>query len=704
VSHEDVAREASLTWGQRWVWTDQYRRRGGHAFAATQEIIDVIYDLSPDDAESVLRALVDRHEALRTRVELRPDGDPVQIVDPPGECVLDVLDLLSGGPDLAELTESFLMSVSDFDAMVRPYRAAAVVSHGRVLRLLLSVHHVAVDHWGIGLVRAEVIQLIGLVGQGRPPVLEPASSQPREQAAWQATHAGRRQHDDSVAAWESELARMPQTLFPETTAAREDLGTHVVRLRSKAAALACAMLARRHGMPPGVVNAAVFALLLAGGTGFCQVPMELISSNRYRPEQAGMVGSETAPALLVLDVDPDLSLRQFMADAARAGLSALRRSYCDQTECMAVALRAGHRRGMYLYPWPEFNNLVAGTQQPGGLEADVSQIRAAVAESQVEVACLSWFDRLRLTVLTNGDRAEVELVVPERNLAADRVVSLAQGFEALMVAAAECSDSAILPLAGLWAAAGLTAPPRNPGWVRVDGSLVRLPALAELLRSHPGIASCGVFTTGPSADPTIRAYVVPRPDEERVTPEGLHRWLVARLRDHRDAMAAHEYVISAHPPARHDDARAWADVPVLARGAGRRPPAAVTTATAEERALLQSVDRYGAAGTAIGDVYVVSGGNVGRIPAVLTALWTAGYGGLDFDDLNSPATLRELATKLYPVAPASTPLWAYPPPVQEPARSSAPSHEAVGDDEAGDAPQAEHDERSTVDPRGRHAE
>src|SRR5262249_7392727 len=109
-----------------------------------------------------LRNLAGRHEILRTRFQIR-EGRPVQVIDPPGEIELPII-------DLSDLAESFRdeqvrivaseQAARHFDLERGPvWRAELLRLASKDHVLLLNIHHVASDGWSTGILIKEFTTL-----------------------------------------------------------------------------------------------------------------------------------------------------------------------------------------------------------------------------------------------------------------------------------------------------------------------------------------------------------------------------------------------------------------------------------------------------------------------------------------------------------------------------------------------------------------
>ncbi|WP_198676144.1 non-ribosomal peptide synthetase [Kribbella monticola] len=188
---------APLTAAQRSYWfLDQY--------LADPSIYDVRMrysingPLDPDRLATALDKLVERHEALCTAIETRPDG-PYQRVIPAYRVPFDVLN--AQGNDIDHQLAAHPQPGSDL-ATGRLMRAVLAATGPDSWRLLLTIHHSAVDARSLEILLAELPILYSGRELPRPQL------GPREVAAWEAS----RPLAEGLAYWQEKLAGAPTGL------------------------------------------------------------------------------------------------------------------------------------------------------------------------------------------------------------------------------------------------------------------------------------------------------------------------------------------------------------------------------------------------------------------------------------------------------------------------------------------------------------
>ncbi|MFI8351552.1 amino acid adenylation domain-containing protein [Streptomyces sp. NPDC085596] len=261
--------------------------------------LDLGAPVDPARLQAALDTLVDRHEALRTRLTADGDGIRQEVVDGVGFRL--------------ELDSSEGEFVRPFDLAAPPLLRARLTGDRR---LLLDLHHIVAD--GVS-VRVLVRELLGLLA-GRTPA--PVPLRWLDAARW---CAGR---DDDLGHWLTALAGAPGGGTLPTDRPRPprptDAGGRV--RRDPVAADAVEKTARVHGTTPFVVLLAAYATALARIGGLTDLVIGTPVHGRAHHELADVVGMfvQTVPMRVRLDEDTTLGalvagLRESHQDALDRG-------------------------------------------------------------------------------------------------------------------------------------------------------------------------------------------------------------------------------------------------------------------------------------------------------------------------------------------------------------------------------------------------
>ena len=135
-----------------------------------------------------LNEIVRRHESLRTTFSV-VDGEPVQVIAPPAEFSLPVLDL---SDNFARAGEEEAQRVANevarqaFDLEKGPLFRSQLLKLGEDDHvLLLTMHHIVSDGWSMGVLHRELSALYRAFVHGEPSPLEELPLQYADFAVWQ---------------------------------------------------------------------------------------------------------------------------------------------------------------------------------------------------------------------------------------------------------------------------------------------------------------------------------------------------------------------------------------------------------------------------------------------------------------------------------------------------------------------------------------
>ncbi|MGW3418207.1 non-ribosomal peptide synthetase [Streptomyces phaeochromogenes] len=276
---------------QRRLWFDHQLRSQKATDGATVYHSTLMLRLRENVDNAALRAALDdvvaRHEALRTRFALTPEGELCQLVDAAGPVDLHVED--SSETRLAEFF------AAEFDLERGPLlRAGLFTAAPRDHLLLLVIHHIVTDGWSMDLLHRELAELYEAHVKQTPAHLPELTYQYADFAAWEGSEFEGGAFADDVAYWREQLAGAPQVI---------DLPVDVPRLAERTHTAGC----HRFDVPPEVMARleevaqdcgastfqallAAFHLLLARWTGRPDLIVGSVSANRRSAATEPIVG------------------------------------------------------------------------------------------------------------------------------------------------------------------------------------------------------------------------------------------------------------------------------------------------------------------------------------------------------------------------------------------------------------------------------
>ncbi|AYN37715.1 hypothetical protein D9753_00420 [Streptomyces dangxiongensis] len=202
---------APLSFGQERLFLVDRLQPGSPMYVGTGAL-RLRGSLDPDILEHCFALLVERHEVLRTAIGESPEtgepeqrilgSDEVAVRVPVREVTHDelhrtVTELASEGFDLSRppLLRAVLLKVSD--------------APEPEWTLVLSVHHIVVDGWSMGLLMAELGEAYAALSQGRTAGLPPLALQYADFAAWQRGTLEQGLLDKQLQYWRETLDGVP---------------------------------------------------------------------------------------------------------------------------------------------------------------------------------------------------------------------------------------------------------------------------------------------------------------------------------------------------------------------------------------------------------------------------------------------------------------------------------------------------------------
>jgi len=289
----------------------------------------------PLDRQALGRAVAEvvrRHEILRTRYAAM-DGEPLQVIEPPGEAGLPLVDLAALPPAAreAELGRVVVREArSPFDLARGPVLRGTLVHLGEADHAaLFTVHHIACDGWSLRLMERELGVLYGAFRRGAailPAPLPPLPVQYSDFAVWERGWLQGEVLEGHLAWWRRLLGGPLPPLDLPADRPRPERGTGrggrlAFRLPGDLAERLRA-LGRREGATPFMVLLAGFAVLLARTSGRDDLVLGADVTNRGRRETEGLIGFFINMLALRLDLAGNPSFRELLARVREVALGA----------------------------------------------------------------------------------------------------------------------------------------------------------------------------------------------------------------------------------------------------------------------------------------------------------------------------------------------------------------------------------------------
>lgn len=285
------AGQAPLTWGQSSIWRP-LRALPSSSFNF-KRVVATSPGVTLEFAAAALRRLIERHQSLRAH--FLPGEPPQQRIEAAGSYEVDVVDVaLPNVPDAAESAVARLASTA-FDLETEwPARVVCVQAEGMVQSIGIVTSHVATDYFAIGLLVAELRQLLANVEPLPPP-----SWQPLDQAEFEASPLGLRRSERSLQHWRKLLAAAPDRVFATERGSGEPIPFQSWVLTSPAIAWASSILAERTRTSSSTVLLTASALVLRAASHRENVALKVIAGNRYSPRERALVAPNCNDGIFV---------------------------------------------------------------------------------------------------------------------------------------------------------------------------------------------------------------------------------------------------------------------------------------------------------------------------------------------------------------------------------------------------------------------
>ncbi|MFF0161141.1 amino acid adenylation domain-containing protein [Streptomyces sp. NPDC005263] len=310
-----------LSFGQRRLWfLDRMNPRSPEWVAGM--FLKVPDGTHVSHVQRALNALVERHEALRTRYGV-VDGESVQFVAEPHRVELRHLHA-----DRDEFTEILKEEFGrGFDLENGPLLRAALVRlrHGDHI-VTVAMHHITTDGWSSNILEREFHQLLAAYRAGeRDAGLPERTVDYADYAAWQRARLTDEVIATEIAHWRGVLAGSVPLELPTDrprAAIRDGRGSVVHFSVPAPVVTALTELGRRHGATPFITLLTAYAALLAAHGGQWDVPVGTPVAGRDRPETENVVGFFLNSLVLRCALDGTLSFREALERVRETGREA----------------------------------------------------------------------------------------------------------------------------------------------------------------------------------------------------------------------------------------------------------------------------------------------------------------------------------------------------------------------------------------------
>ena len=288
----------------------------------------------PVDIPALERSLLEiarRHEVLRTTFP-EVNGSPVQVISPPEERRLPVVDL-SGVRESQRETELRRQIAAEMNKPIdlqngplfrlTMYRRAA-----NDYAVVASTHHIIHDGWSMGVLLAELGLLYQAFAAGRPVQLPELPIQYVDFSAWQRRLLQGETLERLRTYWKNQLSGTPALELPTDLprpAIRATRGSSRPCQLSKQTSDAVVAFCHREGVTPFMTLLTAFEALLARYSRQEDFAVGAPVANRGRPETTGLIGYFVNVVVLRANLTGDPTFREAVARSRHTSLEAFER-------------------------------------------------------------------------------------------------------------------------------------------------------------------------------------------------------------------------------------------------------------------------------------------------------------------------------------------------------------------------------------------
>ena len=205
---------APLTYAQQRLWLVDKSAPYSSAYNIPQALI-LPGEIEYQPLRNAISRLAERHEALRTRIEVR-NGEPAQVISRHLEIPVALTDLtgLDAETQQARLQallveQSGLPFALDRAPLIR-FHAVRLGSDRQLI--FYNIHHIVADQWSLGLLRRDLSALYTEAVSGTPADLPPVRLRYSDIATSERSSATTELHSSQLQYWRERLQDMPALL------------------------------------------------------------------------------------------------------------------------------------------------------------------------------------------------------------------------------------------------------------------------------------------------------------------------------------------------------------------------------------------------------------------------------------------------------------------------------------------------------------
>ena len=329
IASAETRERLPLSWAQKRLWFLD-RLQPGSNFYNVVLACELHGDLKVPVLERSLAEIILRHGALRTRF-VQEDGEPVQKVEETVEFRLQLLDLSNqeGPEDRRKQAQEIVTgeAAKPFDLESTPLLRGVLIRLGeREHVLALSIHHIVVDEWSMGVLQQEMALLYGAYVQEQESPLKEMPLQYADYTLWQAQWLQGEVFARQMEYWTKQLAGMPELLELPVDKPRPAMPQH--RGSTEAVTIAgdywekMKWFGQQEGASVFMTVLAIYQVLLLRYTGQTDFGVGTPIANRSHVRTEGMIGFCVNTLIMRADLRCEPTFREVLRRARKATLDA----------------------------------------------------------------------------------------------------------------------------------------------------------------------------------------------------------------------------------------------------------------------------------------------------------------------------------------------------------------------------------------------
>ncbi|HKR50295.1 MAG TPA: non-ribosomal peptide synthase/polyketide synthase [Pseudonocardiaceae bacterium] len=323
----DRAGELPLSFAQQRLWFLDQFAPGGAGYVSGFAL-RLRGGLDVDALSVAFTALVARHESLRTTFD-SVDGRGVQVVHPPGEVVVPVLDLSALAPRARKVEVRRIVAAETgrgFDLDRGPLLRVGVVRLDLTEYVLtVALHHIVTDGWSMGVLSDELGVLYSAAVRGQDADLPVLEVQYVDYAVWQRELLSGPALDTALGYWRDQLADLAALELP-TDRPRPAVLTSAGAMYEFVipAQIVVGLKAVGHRLDSTLFMTLVAAcqVLFSRWSGQDDIAVGTVVSGRERAELEGLIGFFVNTLVLRSRVNGQRSFLEFLAGVRETVLDA----------------------------------------------------------------------------------------------------------------------------------------------------------------------------------------------------------------------------------------------------------------------------------------------------------------------------------------------------------------------------------------------